>query len=86
MQLVSIGSDDMQPGKAMKRAMILLAAASAAAAVGLATIDMPEANLTPSGLQTDASAGGRAGVVDHRGSGGASTVSTRPRASAHESR
>lgn len=53
MQVDSISSDDVQTGKAMKRAMSLLAAVAVAAAVGLATVDVPEADLTPHVLKTD---------------------------------
>ena len=54
MQVDAIGNDDVQTGKAMKRAMGLLAAVAVAAAAGLATIEMPEADLTPHVLKTDA--------------------------------
>lgn len=57
MQVDSISSDDVQTGKAMKRAMGLLAAVAMAAAVGLATVDVPEADLTPHVLKTDAGHG-----------------------------
>jgi hypothetical protein len=54
MQVDAISNDDVQAGQAMKRAMGLLAAVAVAAAAGLATIDMPEANLAPHVLKTDA--------------------------------
>lgn len=54
MQVDSISNTDVQNGKAMKRALSLLAAVAVAAAAGLATVGMPEADLTPHVLKTDA--------------------------------
>jgi hypothetical protein len=54
MQVDGISNDDVQAGKAMKRAFGLLAAVAVAAAAGLATIEVPEANLAPHVLKTDA--------------------------------
>ncbi|HET9024964.1 MAG TPA: hypothetical protein VFN64_10350 [Burkholderiaceae bacterium] len=54
MQVDAISNDDVQTGKAMKRAMSLLAAFAVAAAAGLATVDVPEADLAPRVLKTDA--------------------------------
>jgi hypothetical protein len=54
MQVDSISNDDIQTGKTMKRAMGLLAAVAVAAAAGLATVDVPEADLKPHVLKTDA--------------------------------
>jgi hypothetical protein len=61
MQVDSISNDDVQTGKAMKRAMGMLAAVAVVVAAGLATVDVPEADLTPRVLKTDAiEQGGRA--------------------------
>src|SRR5512142_3257100 len=57
MQVDAISSEDVQTSKAMKRAMSLLAAVAVAAAVGLATVDVPEADLSPHVLKTDAGPG-----------------------------
>ena len=54
MQVDALSNDDIQTGKAMKRAMGLLAAVAFAAAAGLATIDVAESNLMPHALKTDA--------------------------------
>lgn len=54
MQVDSISRDDVQTGKAMKRAMGLLAVVAVAAAAGLASVDVPEADLTPHVLKRDA--------------------------------
>jgi hypothetical protein len=53
MQVDALSREDVESGKAMKRAMGLLAAVAVAAAVGLATVDVPEADLTPHVLKTD---------------------------------
>lgn len=58
MQADSINQDDVQTGKAMKQAFGWLAAVAVAAAVGLATIDVPESDLSPRVLRTDANAQG----------------------------
>lgn len=54
MQFDSISSEDVQAGKAMRRAMSTLAFVAVAAAAGLAAFDVPEADLTPRVLKTDA--------------------------------
>jgi len=54
MQVEAISSVDVQDGKAMKRAMGLLAAFAVAASAALAMIDVPEADLGPRALKTDA--------------------------------
>lgn len=54
MQVDSISSEDVQAGKTLRRAMTLLAAVAVAAAAGLAAVDVPEADLTPHVLKTDA--------------------------------
>ena len=61
MQVDSISNDDVQTGKAMKRTMGMLAAFGVAVAAGLATVEVPEADVTPHVLKTDAiEQGGRA--------------------------
>lgn len=72
MQVDSLGTEDLQTGKAMKRAMGLLAAFAVAAAAGLATVDVPEADLAPHVLKTDANA--------QRGGARASTPASAPTA------
>lgn len=72
MQVDSIGNDDVQAGKAMKRAMGLLAAVAVAAAAGLATIELPEVDLKPHVLKTDAN--------DHRGGAAAGVPEAAPAA------
>jgi hypothetical protein len=59
MQVDAIGTEDVQTGRAMKRALGLLAAFAVAAGAALATIDVPEADLAPHVLKTDAN--------EHRG-------------------
>ena len=54
MQVDAISNDDVQTGKVMKLAMSLLAAFAVAAAAGLATSDLPEADLAPRVLKADA--------------------------------
>jgi hypothetical protein len=54
MQAVAIDSEDMQTGKAMKRAFALLGAFGVAVAVGLITVEQPESDLSPRVLGTDA--------------------------------
>jgi len=54
MQVESVSSVDVQNGKAMKRAMGLLAVFAVAASAALATVDVPEADLGPRALKTDA--------------------------------
>lgn len=56
MQVDSLSNDDLQTGKAMKRAMGLLTAFAVAAAAGLASVDVPEADLAPRVLKPDANA------------------------------
>jgi hypothetical protein len=58
MQADSINQDDVQTGKAMKQAFGWLAAVAVAAAVGLATIGVPESDLSPQVPKTDANAQG----------------------------
>ena len=70
MQVDSINNDDIQAGKTMKRAMGLLAAFAVAAAAGLATVDVPEADLKPHVLRTDAN--------DLRGGPGTATPASMP--------
>lgn len=70
MQVDSISDDDIQTGKTMKRAMGLLAAFAVAAAAGLATVDVPEADLKPHVLRTDAN--------DLRGGPGTATPASMP--------
>lgn len=70
MQVDSISNDDVQTGKTMKRAMGLLAAFAVAAAAGLATIEVPEADLNPRVLKTDAN--------DLRGGPGTATPASTP--------
>jgi hypothetical protein len=53
-QVDSIGNDRARMGKAIGRAMSLLAAVALAA--GLVTVDVPEADLTPHVLGTGANA------------------------------
>ncbi|MGE5161190.1 MAG: hypothetical protein ACM3O5_06770 [Betaproteobacteria bacterium] len=54
MQVDSISSDDVQNGKAMKRAMSLLAAFGVTVAAALAMGDVSESDLAPRTLKTDA--------------------------------
>lgn len=62
MQTEMTGSDDAQAGAAFKRSMGLLAAVAIAVGVGLAIVDVPEADLSPRVLRTDANANRPAGV------------------------
>lgn len=54
MQVDSISNVEVENGKAMKRAMGLLAAFAVAATAGLAMIDVSESDFAPRVLKTDA--------------------------------
>jgi hypothetical protein len=70
MQVDSIGNEEVQTGRTMKRAMGLLAAVAVAMAAALATVDVPEADINPHVLKTDAN--------DHRGGPGAASPQSAP--------
>jgi hypothetical protein len=70
MQAKSVGSDDVQGGKAFRRSMGLLAAVTVAAAAGLAVVDVQEGGATPNFLRTDAN--------DHRPAGAPTPLAETP--------
>jgi hypothetical protein len=72
MQVDSISNEDIQSSRTMKRAMGVLAAFAVAAAAGLASVDVPEADLKPHVLKTDAN--------ELRGGTGSATPASAPAA------